>query len=326
MRLQNIRTFTHEILLGLVLLIVMILAWRSDATFVTSRSQQGLLSHVWDMAILSLPMTFIIITGGIDLSVGSTMALASVTLGMLHKAGCPIVPAAGLAVMVGLMCGLVNGVFITRIRVHPLIVTLATYSAFRGLAEGMSLPTIYKDFPQSFRDAGNNPLFVAPESTAMWALPPAGWFFLLAAAGCGLILAKTPFGRSVYAIGFNENAARYSGLRVNRIKMILYGSAGLAAGLVAVNYGALRNNAQASVGTGMELEAITAVVLGGTSIFGGRGRIIGTLLGVALIHETREFVGWYWNRSELVPLVLGSLLIISVAANALLNRKSSRGT
>jgi rhamnose transport system permease protein len=99
---------------------------------------------------------------------------------------------------------------------------------------------------------------------------------------------------------------------------------GLAAGIVSVNYSALRNNAQASVGNGLELDVITAVVLGGTSIFGGRGRIIGTILGVALIHETREFVGWHWNRSELVPLVLGSLLIVSVAANALLTRKSSR--
>ncbi len=278
------------------------------------------------MAILALPMTFIIITGGIDLSVGSTMALAAVTLGMLHKAGCPIVLAALMAVVVGLVCGLVNGLFITRVRVHPLIVTLATYSAFRGLAEGMSLPEVYKDFPQFFRNLGTDPLFVRPESTALWAMPAAGWFFLAAALVGGVILAKTTFGRSVYAIGFNENAARYSGIRVSRVKLVLYGMSGLAAGLVAVNYCSLRNNAQASVGTGRELEAITAVVLGGTSIFGGRGRIIGTLLGVALIHETREFVDWYWNRSELVPLVLGSLLIISVAANALLNRKSSRGT
>jgi rhamnose transport system permease protein len=295
----------------------------ADPGFVTLAAQQGLLSHLWDIAILAIPMTFIIITGGIDLSVGSAMALTSVTLGMLFQAGVPIGWAAVAAIVVGLLCGLLNGIFVTKVKVHPLIVTLATLSAFRGLAEGLSLPNVYQNFPAAFRAIGTKPLF-GGNSSAIWALSAAGWLFILGAAVAAVILAKGRLGRSLYAIGFNEQAARYAGIRVDRIKLLIYALSGLAAGIVAVNYSSLRNSAQASVGEGMELDVITAVVLGGTSIFGGRGRIIGTILGVALIHETREFVGWHWNRSELVPLVLGGLLIVSVAANALLSRRSGR--
>ena len=321
---QKLAPFTHEILLALVLAGLMIAAAFIDPLFVTRNTQQGLLSHVWDVAILSLPMTFIIITGGIDLSVGSTMSLVSVTLGMLFAAGYPVGVGAAAAIFVGIVCGLVNGLFITKVRVHPLIVTLATYSAYRGMAEGLSLPHVYEGFPAAFRAIGTNPLWMPANSPKLWALPAAGWFFLATALLAMVMLAKTPMGRTLYAVGFNERAARYSGLKVDRVKILIYVLSGLAAALVSVNYSALRNNAQANVGSGMELEVITAVVLGGTSIFGGRGRIIGTLLGVALIHETREFVGWHWNRSELVPLVLGGLLIVSVAANALLGRKASR--
>jgi rhamnose transport system permease protein len=252
------------------------------------------------------------------------MALVSVALGMLFHEGVPIGIAAAAALVVGTACGLVNGIFITKVRVHPLIVTLATYSAFRGLAEGLSLPNVYSGFPRGFQALGTTPLFFPASSQSLLAMPLAGWFFVLAAIASAIMLAKTPLGRSLYAIGFNETAARFSGIKVDRVKLLIYTLSGLAAALVSINYSALRNNAQASVGSGMELEVITAVVLGGTSIFGGRGRIMGTVLGVALIHETREFVGWHWNRSELVPLVLGTLLIASVAANATLGRKASR--
>jgi rhamnose transport system permease protein len=312
---EKIAPFTHEIVLVLVLVALMVTAGQLEPRFVSSRAQQGLLSHVWDLALLSLPMTFIIITGGIDLSVGSMMALTSVTLGKLYAADHQMWQAILAALAVGIACGLLNGIFITMVRVHPLIVTLATYSAYRGLAEGLSLPEIYSGFPKWFTALGQN---------TYGSLQLIGWLFIVAAVICAIVLAKTPFGRSIYAIGFNETAARFSGLKVNRAKLVIYTLSGLAAAIVSINYSALRDNAQASVGNGMELDVITAVVLGGTSIFGGRGRILGTILGVALIHETREFVGWHYHRSEYVPLVLGALLIVAVATNALLIRRSSR--
>jgi rhamnose transport system permease protein len=332
--LRKLQPFLHEILLGLLLIAVLLVAARIDTKgFISASTQQSLTFNVWDMALLALPMTLIIITGGIDLSVGSTMALASVTLGLLNKlAGVPIWPAAAAAVVVAVLCGLLNGFFITRIRVHPLIVTLATYSAFRGLAEGLSLACaavfrsqpVYDHFPAAFTALGTHAFFAGENiwNPPLYALSAAGWLFFGAALFLGITLAKTPFGRTLYAIGHNETAARYSGLRVDRAKIALYTLSGLMAGLVALNYTAYNDSAQASVGNGIELDVITAVVLGGTSIFGGRGRIIGTVLGVALIHETREFVSWHFHQNELVKVVLGVLLIFAVAANALLSRRS----
>jgi rhamnose transport system permease protein len=333
---RKCQPFLHEILLAVLLVMVLLVAARIDTKgFVTAGTQQSLTFNLWDMAILALPMTLIIITGGIDLSVGSTMALASVMLGLLHKcAGVPIWGAAAAAVMVGALCGLLNGIFVTKVRVHPLIVTLATYSAFRGLAEGLSLAVaalydskpVYDHFPASFTALGTH-AFLAGDNVwnpPLYALSAAGWFFLFAAICLGVVLAKTPFGRTLYAIGHNETAARYSGLKVGRAKLFIYTLSGFMAGLVALNYTAYNDSAQASVGNGIELDVITAVVLGGTSIFGGRGRIIGTVLGVVLIHETREFVSWHYHQNELVKVVLGVLLIVAVASNALLGRKSPK--
>ena len=127
---------------------------------------------------------------------------------------------------------------------------------------------------------------------------------------------------TVSAIGYNETAARYSGIAVSKIKFWLYTSSGLMAALAALLFVARRNTAKADIGTGMELGVITAVVLGGTSIFGGRGRLFGTVLGVLLIHETREFVSWQWNRDELNLIVIGMLLILSVLADSLLSPKA----
>jgi rhamnose transport system permease protein len=279
-------------------------------------------------------MTLIIITGGIDLSAGSAMGLASVALGMSYDAGFAPGIAAAAAILVGLACGWVNGLFITKVRVHPLIVTLATYSAFRGLAEGLSLglapalglKSVYGNFPEAFKWIGKHVFFAGSDSRNLpvYAWSMAGWLFIVVAIVVGVLLAKAPFGRALYAIGHNEKAAQYSGLKVDRIKLLIYAFSGTMAGLAAVNYAAFNNNAQASVGTGIELDVITAVVLGGTSIFGGRGRMIGTVLGVALIHETREFVSFHYNQNELVRVVLGGLLLIAVAANALLSRRSAR--
>src|SRR5207249_9520613 len=122
----------------------------------------------------------------------------------------------------------------------------------------------------------------------------------VAALACLVMLAKTPIGRFLYAIGHNEQACVYSGINVSRIKLLLYGLSGLMAAVAAVIFVARRNTAKADVGAGIELDVIAAVVLGGVSIFGGRGNLIGMLLGVVLIHETREFVSWHWQNDELI--------------------------
>jgi rhamnose transport system permease protein len=261
-------------------------------------------------------MTLVIITAGIDLSVGSAMALCAVVLGLSYEAGVPVGWAASLAVVAGIGAGALNGSFVAYLRVHPLIVTLATLAAYRGIAEGVSLARPISGFPDGFTGWAG---------TGAWGVPIPGLLFLLAAGVAALILGKTPLGRWVYATGHRETAARFSGIPVDRIKLLLYTLSGTFAGLAAVIMAARRNTAKADLGTGMELEVITAVVLGGTSIFGGRGNMLGTVLGVLLVHETREFVSWHWERDELNAIVIGGLLIFSVLLNRLLSPKGREG-
>jgi len=142
---------------------------------------------------------------------------------------------------------------------------------------------------------------------------------LLLALVAAVALARTAFGRALYAMGHNETAARFSGIPVDRIKLFLYTVSGAAAGVAAVILVSRQNTAKADLGLGMDLDVITAVVLGGTSIFGGRGGIGGAVLGVLLIHETREFVSWHWNKAELNLIVIGVLLIVAVLLHHLLS-------
>jgi len=333
--IKKLQGYAYEMLLAAMLVVGLLIAAKIDHKgFVSAGTQQGLFFDVWNMALLTLPMTLIIITGGIDLSVGSTMALSAVTMGFLYKiAGVPLGFAAVAAVGMGTLCGLFNGVVVAGLRVHPLIVTLATYSLFRGLAEGLSLGlaaafkvTSVYNLPQGFGYVAHHAFLAGHDewNPPLYAVSMAGWFFVVAALGFGIVLARTPFGRTLYAIGYNEKAARYSGLRVERSKLLVYALSGLMAGLVALNYCSYTYTAKADVGNDIELEVITAVVLGGTSIFGGRGRIIGTVLGVALIHETREFVSWHFHQDELVKVVLGALLILTVAIHATFGRVSRK--
>ena len=301
-----------EGVLLLLLLGLLGLAYGLSPRFLAPAAQLELSTHVWELALLALPMTLIILTGGIDLSVGSTMALCAVVFGLCFRASVSLTVAALLTLAAGAAAGALNGVFVAYVRVHPLIVTLATLAAYRGMAEGISLGRPVSDFPPSFTVWGQG---------AALGLPIPGLIFLLALGLTAFFVARTPLGLWLSALGYNETAARYSGVAVARIKLLLYTASGLTAGLAALLFVARRNTAKADIGTGMELAVITAVVLGGTSIFGGRGRLFGTVLGVLLIHETREFVSWQWNRDELNLIVIGGLLILSVLADSLLSAK-----
>ena len=304
----------QETVLAALLVGLLTLAWRLNPKFLAAGAQWELSTHVWELALLTLPMTLIILTAGIDLSVGSTMALCAVVFGLTFHAGIAVPIACLLTLLVGAGAGALNGAFIARVRAHPLIVTLATLAAYRGIAEGISLGKPFSDFPAGFSALGQGNIGGVPIPGLIFAA-----LFLIVA----ILLYATPLGLSLSAIGYNETAARYSGLSVARIKMALYTSSGLTAALAALLFAARRNTAKADIGTGMELDVITAVVLGGTSIFGGRGSLLGTVLGVLLIHETREFVSWQFSRDELNLIVVGVLLLLSVLADTALSPKKS---
>lgn len=295
--------------------VVFFLAWRLSPEFLAPEAQVSLSTHVWELALLAIPMTLIILTAGIDLSVGSTMALCAVVFGLCFSAHLPVAVCAVLSLLTGAAAGALNGVFVARVKVHPLIVTLATLAAFRGAAEGLSHGQAVSHFPPGFDNMGQGTLA---------GLPIPGLIFGILFLVMAFFLARTPLGVWLSATGYNETASRFSGIAVSRLKFWLYTASGLTAGLASLLFVARHDTAKADIGQGMELAVITAVVLGGTSIFGGRGRLLGTALGVLLIHETREFVSWQWEKDELNLIVIGLLLVLSVLADGLLSGRASK--
>ncbi len=293
----------REVLLLILLSAVLLFAGLTDPLFVSLKTQGLLSNHVWELAIIALPMLLIIVTGGIDLSVGAIAALSAVTLGLLFEKGVPTLIASIAAVAVATLLGGLNGVCVAKLKAHPLIVTLATMAAFRGIAEGISLASPISGYPESFQQIAEGKLLGIP-------LP--GIIFAILAIAAYILLTKTIFGRWLIAIGQGERAAIFSGIPVASVKTITYALCGFCCGLAAVIMVARNNTAKADMATGIELDAITAVVLSGASIRGGNGSVPGLLLGIALIHETREFVSWHWQRSELGLIVVGGLLVLSV--------------
>lgn len=312
--LARLAPWGHELVLGSLLLGLCLIAAWLEPVFMRPATQVELSSHMWELALIAVPMTLILITGGIDLSVGSTMALSAVVFGLLFSAGTGL-PAAMLgALATGLGAGLLNGLFVAYVRVHPLLVTLATLAAYRGIAEGISQARAISGFPPEWTNLADWQIL---------GIPLGGCLFLIAMALGSIVLSLTPHGRYLYAMGHNAVACLYAGIPVQRVRLAIYGASGLAASVAGLLFVARRNTAKADIAMGLELEVITAVVLGGTSIFGGRGHLVGTLLGVLLIHELREFVSWRWHQNELTYIVVGALLIGCVLLNNLLTRSTS---
>ncbi len=296
--------WTREATLALAIAMLLGFAYFVEPRFTTIRAQALLAGHSWELAIVAVPMLLIIMTAGIDLSIGAMVALCAVATGLLFERGMNIYLSSLCGIIVGILAGATNGIFVSRTRVHPLLVTLATMSLFRGIAEGISLARPLSGYPESFLAISTGAIpFIA---------------FAVLAAGAFFVLGRMRFGRWIVAIGMEENVSRYSKIPVDRVKFWLYSFSGLSCGIAAILLIARNNTAKADLGMGMELEAITAVVLGGASIHGGRGRVLGLILGLVLIHETREFVSWHWKQSELNLIVIGSLLILTVVFDQLI--------
>jgi len=281
--------------------------------FGTLDRQFDILRHSCEIGLLALALTPVILTAGIDLSVGSLLGLCAILFGHLWQvAGLPVPVAVVLTLALGAVAGGLNAALITGLRLPPLIVTLGTYSLFRGLAEAITRGSVtYTDFPAGF-------LFVGQER---WlGLPTQAWIFFLVALGVGLLVHRTTYGRSFRAIGFSLEGARYAGIPVARRLALVYILAGLIAAIAAIIYTARLGQAKADAGTGYELFAITAVVLGGTSIFGGKGSVVGTLLGVAAIAVLKSGLACLpvvmrMNAAEeMSGLLTGALLLLALTA------------
>lgn len=269
-----------------------------------------------EVGLLALALTPVIVSGGIDLSVGSLMGLSAVVCGMAWRdGGWPIAAAALLAVVVAGLGGLLNAALVARLNLPPLIVTLGTYSLFRGLAKGLTSGVeTYTDFPGAFLFLGQGYLGgVVPAQLPIVAMCTAAYWILLH---------RTAAGRGIQAIGFSPEGARYAGVPVSRRLSLAYLLCSLTAGLAAVLYVARLGQAKADAGTSYELMAIAAVVLGGTSIFGGRGTIHGTVLGVLAIAVLQNGLRLADLPVELAGILAGVLLIASIAIRRLLSTRS----
>jgi rhamnose transport system permease protein len=298
----------------MVLLIVLALEWfyfnSVGRRFGTLDNSYDILRHSVEIGLLALAMTPIILTGGIDLSVGSLLGLCAILFGKLWRdAGLPVWVAVIATLGFGAIGGALNAALITRLRLPPLIVTLGTFSLFRGLAEAITRGVdTFTGFPASF-------LFLGQER--FLGIPAQAPVFALVAIVIWLLAHRTTFGRSWRAIGFAPEGARYAGIPVERRVAMAYVLAGIIVGLAAVIYTARLGQAKADAGTGYELFAITAVVLGGTSIFGGVGSVHGTLLGVAAIAVLSNGLVHARQPREVAGMLTGALLLLALSSSVL---------
>jgi rhamnose transport system substrate-binding protein len=264
-----------------------------------------------ELGLLALALTPVIITGGIDLSVGSMMGLAAVSFGALwNDAHFPLVAALLAALLIGGVGGALNAVLISRFNLPPLVVTLGSYSLFRGIAEGITQGTVnYTGFPQRFLFLGQGYL--------LGAIPVQLLFFLPVLLAFWILLHRSVIGRALYAIGFTAAGARYAGIPVRARIGLVYFLSGLVASLAAIIYVAHLGQAKSDAGSGYELDAITAVVLGGTSIFGGRGTLWGTLLGLFFLTILQNGLHLAALPTELTGVLTGVLLVVIIGFDRL---------
>jgi rhamnose transport system permease protein len=260
---------------------------------------------VGEIAIIALPLTLIIITGEIDLSVASMLGLTGLCMAELFDHGWPIWPAMIAAVLLGGVLGAFNGLLVTRIGLPSLAVTIGTLTLYRGIAQGILPTDTISGFPQGLASIGVIPI---PHTHISYSV----LFFLVLAVVFGVVLHATPVGRAIFAIGANQEAAFYSGIRVRRIKFWLFVLSGLMCGFAGVLWTLRFASARYDSGIGLELFVVTVVLLGGVSIFGGRGTIVGVVLAVAVLGCLQTAM-----TADVIPaqdqnIVVGGLLLASV--------------
>lgn len=273
--------------------------------FASGRNTQFLLLDVVAIALIALPMTLIVVTGEIDLSVASTLGLCSAVMGQLWVSGLPLELVIVLVIALGALLGAVNGVFVTRFGLPSLAVTIGTLAAYRGLAFVVLGDQAVADFPVMWTDA-------ASATVGGGAMPWAMVAGLVLALAFGVTLHATPFGRSLYAIGNNDEAATFAGISVGRAKFWLFVVSGAVAGLAGVYWTLRYASARADNGAGLELAVVAAVLLGGVSIFGGRGTLVGVLGGVLLLGTLRNALQLADVPADTLNVITGTLLITSV--------------
>ncbi|MEA2324016.1 MAG: rhamnose transport system permease protein [Solirubrobacteraceae bacterium] len=312
-RLRSLAGSWEGLLVGLLVVLAFVGQGLSSQFLTTDSFTTGSLDFS-EVALMALPLALLIVAAEIDLSVASVLALSSALMATLWNSGLPLELIMPICIAAGALCGAFNGLLVTRLGLPSLAVTIGTLALFRGLAFVVIGDQSVTDFPTGWTDR-------AFGNVAGTFVPNAIVLFAALAVGFAILLHATPFGRAVFAIGANEEAAYFSGLRVKRIKMTLFVLSGAVAALAGIVISLRNSTAAANVGQGFELTAITAVLLGGVSIFGGRGTIAGVILALLLLGGIQkalslsESISSYW-----IQIVTGALLVGSVLGPNIVRR------
>ena len=294
------------------LLTLCVILWAATPHFLTVSNLLNVLEQTALNAIVAMGMTYVIISGGIDLSVGSVLAVAGIGLALALESGLPAPVAIAIALALGLSCGLINGLLITVGRLPPFIATLGMMSVARGAALMLAEGRPISGFSEGFRALATERVLGVPAPVLIT---------IVIYAFAHFVLTRTVFGRATYAIGGNEEAARLSGVPVRFYKTAVYGVAGVASAAAAVLLTARLNSAQPTAGTMYELDAIAATVIGGSSLLGGEGSLTGTLVGALIMGVLRNGLNLLNVSSFVQQVVIGVVIIGAVTVDMGLKRR-----
>jgi rhamnose transport system permease protein len=312
-RLRGVAGSWEGLLVGMLVVLAVVGQALSSEFLTTDSFTTGSLDFS-EVALMALPLTLVVVAAEIDLSIASVLAFSSALMASLWNSGLPLELIMPICIVAGALCGAFNGLLVTRLGLPSLAVTIGTLALFRGLAFVVIGDESVTDFPTTWTDRAFGNFAGTP-------IPNAIVLFAVLAVAFAVLLHATPFGRSVFAIGANEEAAYFSGLRVKRIKLTLFVLSGAVAALAGIVISLRNSTAAANVGQGFELTAVTAVLLGGVSIFGGRGTIGGVILALFLLGGIQkalslsESISSYW-----IQIVTGVLLVGSVMGPNIVRR------
>lgn len=304
--MKNTMKYMSELTTVIALIILMAVITIINSNFLTANNLLNLLLQVTSNALIAFGMTFVILTGGIDLSVGSILALSSALTAGLLGSGMPVTLAILISLILGCILGMMNGLLISYGKLAPFIVTLATMTIFRGAT------LVYTN---------GNPITTGLSDTFLFQFLGQGYIvgipfpviiMFIVFIVLYVLLHKTAFGKSVYAIGGNEKAAYISGVKLNKVKIIIYSISGMMASISGLIITSRLSSAQPTAGASYEMDAITAVVLGGTSLSGGKGRILGTLIGALIIGVLNNGLNIIGVSAFWQQVVKGVVILIAV--------------
>jgi ribose/xylose/arabinose/galactoside ABC-type transport system permease subunit len=306
-------------LIGVFVLFVVLLAASKGYSFADPGNLETIFRQTTIVAIGALGMTMIIVSGGIDLSVGAVIALVTVVIAWVLQHGGPPLVAAFAGLGAGVLCGALNGALVTRLQVVPFIVTLGSMLVVRGVAKGLAGEQKI-DAPRSWL----NELLARLPPDLEWMIFPAGvWFLFVFAIGVGALLLYTRLGRHIFAVGSNEQAARLCGIPVPRVKLLVYVLGGLFAGLAGVMQFSRLTVGDPTGAMGLELNVIAAVVIGGGSLAGGEGSVLGCLIGALIMQVIQSGCSQMGWPNWVQEIVTGVIIVVAVALDRLRHRRQS---